>query len=230
MVDDGRRQIDRRQPLNWQSGTAELSLTLSRGMDYNSLATTLAGLHDVEMTYGMFATRFDIRIHGQYIGGGQIASRPPNTPTATYGSLPASNVSTIDAQSEVATARRDLTLPPSPYTMHVGNTPISVTFSSYREPLQADHILDCLVAAIFAAAGAIRDSGGDMLIGHSWVWKRAVRLSLYPNKDMSWRNMADAVKGMRHFVLAGEGAIDFKFEVDIDRVGWVGIGRMARVI
>lgn len=207
---DGRQPTDPRHPLRWSQGAAEFSLTAwgQTPLNYNHLASIIAGVHGISMKYGIYAVRFDIWIANQLIGGGQLASRRPRIITSTTAA--ASNGTThITA--------RDLTSPPDPYRMHVSNTPITVVFSSYRGPMDPSALLDVLVAAIFTAAGAIHDTG-DAQIGQSLMWKRAARFSLWPNEAMNWRDLADTVKGMKYFVLAEGGSLDFQFELLVGKV------------
>ena len=56
-----------------------------------------------------------------------------------------------------------------------------------------------------------------------------MRLTCYPRPDMSWRNLASAVVGMKWFVLREGGSLDFKYEVYFRPLGndRIAVGRMA---
>ncbi|KAG6991141.1 hypothetical protein G7Y79_00056g090220 [Physcia stellaris] len=193
MVHDGYQPVPAEADLRWRQGGAELSITKTPQLTYNILATSIAAVHDVGMTYGIYATNFQIRAAGQRLGTGQLAFRLAEPSPAT---------------NSTATARRDLGDPHDPYWHSVYDTPIMLKFSTYKGALPTPFILDSLVTAIFTAASAIRDNRGDLHIKKAWLWERAVRLTCYPRPDMSWRNLASAVVGMKWFVLR-EGELGF---------------------
>ena len=82
---------------------------------------------------------------------------------------------------------------------------------------------------MFAAAGTIRDSGQDVLIGRSWHWTQlTLVLDLYPRPNMSWRSLATAAKGMKDWMVA-HGARGCRFDVDMDVTGRIGMGSLRRL-
>ena len=211
--------------LRWHQGAAELSVVPMYLISYQTLANLLAGLQTTlvafgSITRGMYATRFDIYILNRRIGSGKLVSRPPN---------PSSNplsTSTSDNSTATTARRRALTFPPDPFMYRVPSTPVSLTLTRYGIRLSLPDVLYLLIDVMFAAAGTIRDSGQDVLIGHSWRWKQSpIELDLYPKVNMSWRNLATAAKGMKDFMIA-YGAMTFRFDVEMDLAGHMGIGSL----
>lgn len=227
LSDDGHQPTPYSMPLLWQQGAAELSIAPINQINYITLADILAGLQAVELTFssvrnGMYATRFNIYVSNHKIGSGKIASRPPSPGRQNQ----VSSLST-NSTDAAASSRRALTLPPDPLSFRVDDTPISLFVSSYREALPLADQLHILLQSMFAAAGAIRDSGGDVLIGRSWIWAQSpVQLNLYPRVNMSWRSLATAAKGMKDFLFREGQGLNFRFEVLMDLEGRLGMGRM----
>ena len=208
--------------LRWQQGAAELSIVPVYQIDYRTLANLLAGLQANAVTFGsirggMYATRFNIYIPTGRIGRGKLVSRPPSLGSKPL-SISASDNSTATAR------RRALTFPPDPFTFRVVSTPVSLMLSRYSAPFLLPDALYLLIEVMFAAAGTIRDSGQDVLIGRSWLWRQlTVGFELYPKTNMSWRNLATAAKGMKDF-MTHYGAWGFRFDVKMDLAGHVGMG------
>lgn len=214
----------RGRPLLWKQGSAELTITPINSINYIALANTIAGLETVDLAFGsqrngMYAARFDIYVATLKIGSGQLANKPPRPSLG----------SPVPETNNTATARRALTDPGDPVRFHVDDTPISLWLSPYHAFLPLSKVLYLLLQSMLTAAGVIRDSGIDVFIGGRWRWDHAgLQLTLDPKEDMSWRNMATAAKGMKDWVVR-DGAKDFQFRVDMDRVGNLGSGGLRRV-
>lgn len=224
---DARQPTPYGRPLRWQQGAAELSILPINSVNYIILANTIGALEAVEITFGsvangMYATRFDIYVANIKIGTGRLASRPPD-PRPPRLESPVSETNTT-----AATARRALAAPRDPMNFRVDDTPIALWLSSYRGQILLPDALYLLLQTMLTAAGAIRDTGADTFIGRSLTWKHAdLQLALYPKQVMSWRNMATAAKGMKDWMIR-YGARDTRFEVDMEMVGSLGLGRLGR--
>lgn len=213
MVIDGKRLVPA-ESLSWQQGAAQISI--SHPITYDALANTLAALSEVSLkfgsiTQGLYATRFQIYAGARPIAYGQIASRPP--------------AASLSNTNPTTTTARSLMLPPDPFPIAVPDTPVTVIFSAYRKPIPKPVFLDLFLHVLYQAAGVIRDSRGDAVMGHHFVWRRAAQFNMYPKMRMSWRNLAEAIKGMKTFVLRQE-SLDFRFQIGIERWDIVGMGRV----
>ncbi|KAG7009540.1 hypothetical protein G7Y79_00002g006550 [Physcia stellaris] len=224
---DARQPTPYGRPLRWQQGAAELSILPINSVNYIILANTIGALEAAAITFGsvrngMYATRFDIYVANTKIGTGRLASRRPS-PRPPRLEFPASETNTT-----AATARRALTAFRDPMTFRIADTPIALYLSDYRGQILLPDALYLLLHPMLTAAGAIRDTGADTFIGRSWTWRHAdLQLALYPKVIMSWRNMATAAKGMKDWMMK-YGGKDTRFEVDMEMVGSLGLGRLGR--
>ncbi|KAL8792479.1 MAG: hypothetical protein Q9195_004935 [Heterodermia aff. obscurata] len=219
MSDDPRRPAPPGTQFRWQQGATEFSISPMHQMGYQTLANLVAGLQINMIIFGsirsgMYATRFDIYIMTGKIGSGKIVSRPPSLIRPTSPSTPNNTA-------------RALTSPPAdPSIYRVPGAPVTLFLSRYSARFSLPDALYLLSEAMFGAAGTIRDSGHDVLIGHSWQWRQyTIGLDVYPKPHMSWRVLAEAVKGMKDWLIA-YGGMGFRFDIELDGAGHIGVGSL----